>query len=154
MLRIILSSIIGTSLMTIYSYWEAERQREQFEEPMMLNKLIHRATSKTFMLKPSILPGWILHYSIGGLFNIVYDQFWKYSSLQPGVPGGFLLGVPSGLLGMAAWASVLHLHPDPPKTHLANHLKQLFTAHLIFGITSALTYRLVHNINRPGTYEV
>lgn len=140
-----MSSIVGTSLMTVYSYWKAKKHREQFEEPIMLGKLVKRTIPYKITPKTSIIAGWLIHYAIGGLFNLTYDQFWKKSALKPGAINGFLLGAPSGLLGMAAWATILNMHSNPPRTHLAKHLKQLFTAHLIFGISSAMTYRLLQN---------
>ena len=129
--------------MTVYSYWKAKKHREQFEEPVLLGKLVRRTIPQKITPQSSNIAGWIIHYTIGGLFNVAYDQLWKKSSLKPGAVNGFLLGAPSGLLGMAAWAILLHVHSNPPHTHLEKHLKQLFTAHLIFGISSAMTYRLL-----------
>ena len=64
MLRILLSCIAGKSLMIIYSYRKAKLQ-EQFEEPEMLGKLVHRLAPEKISQKSSIFAGWILHYSIG-----------------------------------------------------------------------------------------
>ncbi|MDT0642070.1 hypothetical protein RM553_04425 [Zunongwangia sp. F363] len=147
MLKILLCSIAGTSFMTIYSYRQAKRHQEQFEEPVMLSKLVHRIAPEKISAKASIPAGWLIHYSIGVSFNMVYDQIWKNSSLKPGLASGFLLGVPSGIIGMAAWFTALQLHPDPPHTHLRKHLEQLFIAHIIFGISSGLCYRLLEKNN-------
>ena len=45
-------------------------------------------------------------------------------------------------------------YPDPPHTHLKKHLKQLFFAHIIFGISSALAYQLLENVDNPGKDSV
>ena len=145
MLRIILSSIVGTSFMTVYSYWKAKKQQEQFEEPLMLGKLLHRAYPKKISYRSSKIQGWMLHYTIGGSFNICYDQLWRGTELKPGLKSGLFLGAISGLIGMAAWTTMLHMHRDPPHTHLRKHLQQLFTAHIIFGVTSAMAYRQAQN---------
>ncbi len=155
MLRILLSCIVGTSLMTGYSYWKAKKIQEQFEEPEMLGKLVHRLAPETISPQSSTLAGWTMHYAIGGSFVLIYDQIWKNTSLKPGVISGLLLGAPSGLIGMLAWATMLKTHPDPPRTHLKKHLKQLFFAHIIFGISSAMTYQLLEKTNnRSGKSSV
>lgn len=143
MLKILLCGIAGTSLMTAYSYRKSEKHREQFEEPLMLGKLVQRTIPERIPQKASVFSGWIAHYTIGVLFNMAYDRFWRNGPLEPGAASGFLLGAPSGLLGMAAWAAILKLHPDPPRTDLKKHLKQLFTAHIIFGVSSAVAYQVL-----------
>ncbi len=121
----------------------------------MLGKLVHRLAPEKISPQSSALAGWTLHYAIGGSFVLVYSQIWKKTSLKPGVVSGLLLGVPSGLVGMLAWATMLKTHPDPPRTHLEKHLKQLFFAHIIFGISSAMTYQLLKKKNnRSGKSSV
>lgn len=145
MLKVLLSSLAGTSLMTAYSYWKAKENNEQFEEPELLSKLAHRLAPDKISTEISIPMGWITHYAIGYAFNMAYDQVWKRGVMKPGIFSGLLLGAPSGLLGMAAWATAFKLHPDPPKTHLKNHLKQLFVAHILFGTSSAFAYKALRN---------
>lgn len=145
--NIAMANIAGTSAMTAYSYWKSYREQEQFEEPVMLGKMLHRLFPKTIAKGPSQVAGWLAHYTMGFLFNITYGLLWKKSTLKPDIASGMLLGIPSGWIGMGAWTLMLKLHPDPPQTDLKEHLKQLFTAHLIFGACSAVTYQKLQNLN-------
>ena len=127
--------------MTAFSYWKAKKKNEQFEEPKMLGKLMHNAAPGKIPLKTSIFAGWILHYGVGLAFNSLYHQWWKTKTTAPKAMQGLLLGVPSGAIGIIAWHTAIKLHSNPPETQLKDYYKQLFVAHLIFGLTSAIAYR-------------
>ena len=141
MFKVILSSLVGTSLMTIFSYWKAYKEKEQFEEPVMLAKLMRRSTSLPIRPVYSNTLGWLLHFSIGYLFVVIYKLIWSNTSIRPGVTSGLLLGIPSGVIALLFWYTVLKLHPRAPQTHLKAHLQQLFLAHLVFGSSAGFTYR-------------
>lgn len=148
--NLVMANLAGTSAMTAYSYWKSYREEEQFEEPEMLGKMLHRLLPQTIAIGPSQVAGWVAHYTVGFLFNITYGLLWKKSNLKPDIASGMLLGIPSGMIGMGMWTLMLKLHPDPPHTNLKEHLKQLFTAHLIFGMCSAVAYQQLQNLN-PST---
>ncbi|WP_276167372.1 hypothetical protein [Zobellia alginiliquefaciens] len=147
MWRILLCSIAGTSLMTIYSYRKSKKQREQFREPLLLGKFIRDTAPEKIPLSTAARLGWVAHYAIGAFFNMAYDRFWKNSALRPGAASGLLLGVPSGLLGMAAWCTALKGHPNPPRTDFQKYIRHLFKAHIVFGVSSAVTYKVIRKLS-------
>ncbi len=74
--QIALGALAGTIAMTLSSYLMAFLVKEQFKEPVLLGKLISRASfmSKSFL---SYFAGWIIHFTIGFFFVIVYHFLWQ-----------------------------------------------------------------------------
>lgn len=137
MKKVFLSSFIGTLAMTAYSYFRAYQEKEQMEEPKLLGKMVQN-------LKPelpkayTVETGWLAHLGIGYLLTQLYAFRWR--GKNPGLKEGLKVGVPTGLAALAWWTAALKLHPNPPQTDLQKHRQQLFTAHLIFGVVTALVY--------------
>jgi len=138
--RIFLSTLTGTSLMTLFSYVMSDMRRKQFREPVLLNKLLYR----TYVLRiPSDHPaGWIIHYGVGLLFNILYWIVIDYHGYRPGLFLFVVLGAISGILGCLVWEVTFQLHPDSPRTNFREFYGQLFFAHVLFGFGSWLPYTI------------
>ncbi|RZJ28662.1 MAG: hypothetical protein EOO48_09330, partial [Flavobacterium sp.] len=94
-LEIILETIAGTTVMTLFSYLMGESFRKLFSEPAMLNYII--AISKV-KLNPGLnnMLGWLIHYIFGLLFVIPYHIIWHFGWLDEDWQSGMLLGGISG----------------------------------------------------------
>jgi hypothetical protein len=130
------SGISGTSFMTLFSYIAANAENEQFREPQLLAALVKRIYTDITPKQAEAI-GWALHYMVGCMFTAAYQKIWKRTPLKRNALSGLLLGGISGLIGIAVWHTVFSLHPDPPRTHREGYYKQLFIAHLIFGLLAA-----------------
>lgn len=123
--KILSSGSIGTSFMTLFSHLVAESEQEQFREPELLGQLIqnlHDDIKKEYA-RPA---GWILHYLVGYMFVMIYEQVWKHTSAKPGLASGLVLGGISGVLAVFVWKKVFDLHPDPPQIDFKKYYTQLF----------------------------
>ncbi|HKZ38979.1 MAG TPA: hypothetical protein VJ184_15055 [Chryseolinea sp.] len=139
--KVMSAGIIGTSMMTLFSYLISEDKDKQFREPALLAILLKRIL-KSNNEKTFLLSGWIIHYNVGLLFTLLYDQLWQKTNAKPSVVNGMMLGILCGLFGKEVWKIVLRLHPNPPPIDRKSYFSHLVLAHAIFGIFAAIGYRL------------
>jgi hypothetical protein len=138
--KLLFAGFSGTSVMTLFSYVVSAVQREQFREPQILSQLIQRLVPAQGK-KISKAEAWLLHYSIGLLFNLVYDRIWQNTRFKPSNLHGLVLGALSGVVGMTVWKTTLELHPDPPGINFRKFGPHLLVTHLVFSIFSTIAYR-------------
>jgi hypothetical protein len=139
--KIISATVMGTSMMTLFSYQLSKLTRKQFREPELLSALLSRL--KLYNSKPPYaVDGWMLHYVAGSFFVMAYDKLWRESRVNEAYKKGALLGLASGFFGAEVWRQVLKLHPDPPRVDFKNYYKQLVVAHIVFGLFARIGYRL------------
>lgn len=139
--KILISAIVGTSAMTIFSYLVSESKNQSFREPEIVRQLINRlseSSSKEF----SQIAGWGAHYAIGLLFVVIFNELWERTKVKPSITSGALLGAGSGLTGIMGWKMMYEAHPNPPSKNLKKYFGHLMLAHVVFGVFSALTYKL------------
>ena len=147
-LKVLSAGVLGTTLMTAYSYALAAKKSKKFEEPVLLNKLTRRIAPARW-LKPGNenATGWLLHYAVGILFSIGFDQLWSKSQIRPSPKSALLLGGAAGLVGISVWKGTYMLHPNPPRDiDLKSYYGQLMVAHLIFGLFAMLGYQLPQSL--------
>lgn len=140
--QIILGGFIGTSLMTAFSYYLSNILDRQFKEPKLLYKLLKRSV----LFKEKRVPpvsGWLIHYSVGIILIMVYHLVWSFTSLEPSLLTGGILGFFSGIVGIGGWSFVFHMHSNPPSVDLKKFYLQLSVAHVIFGIFGAAGYMII-----------
>ncbi len=147
----LLSGVMGTSTMTLFSYAASEKEGQQFKEPILLHKLFRRALP--FLPgkrsgRSARFDGWILHYIAGFLFSAAYDRIWNKTRVTPSIPAGMMLGAVSGLAGIAIWDLMFRMHPDPPKVNVKDYYKHLMAAHVVFGVFAALGYRAPEGVEK------
>lgn len=142
-IRIVLGAFIGTSIMTMFSYYISSKLNRQFKEPVLLNMLYAGRGARGGSLKAVPGFGWIFHYFIGTIFVIVYHFIWKMTAVDPTFLSGSLLGLLSGFIGIAGWSFMFNVHPDPPIIHFRKFYLQLIAAHLIFGLGAVFGYKLI-----------
>jgi hypothetical protein len=141
--KIPVGTLVGTSLMTAFSYYISQHEKDQFREPVLLN-ILSRRLMNTNQGNYTGAFGWLAHYGVGALFVSAYDKIWKQSG-RPTLWSGLLLGAISGVVGIATWKLVFKLHPSPPTIDFKDYYRQLFVAHLIFGASAALGYKTFAN---------
>jgi hypothetical protein len=140
------AAMVGTSAMTLFSYGVSKEKQKQFREPELLGILI-RKLFPSLKFGNAVFSGWALHYAVGALFCIGYDRIWRDENKGPSMANGALLGAISGIVGVSGWHLTLKLHPNPPFIDLKKYYGHLLTAHVAFGIFSAVGYRLPKLLN-------
>jgi hypothetical protein len=139
--KTLISAVVGTSAMTIFSYLVSRTENKNFREPEILGQLVDRLptrTSKNF----AQVAGWGAHYAAGMVFEVLYAELWKRDNkIKPTVASGALLGAASGLAGILVWKVAFEVHPNPPAKNLKKFFGHLMLAHVVFGVFSALTYK-------------
>lgn len=147
--RILLATAVGTSFMTLYSYWMSKKEKQEFTEPVLLNKLSDRSPKLPEVDDPDDDPvGWTTHYAVGLLFVVSYYILWKRSLTHPTLAKGLFLGAGSGVIAIAAWKIMFATNPNPPKNDREGYYRQLFIAHLIFSTFAIYGYKLPDYIKR------
>lgn len=137
-----LSTIAGTSAMTLFSYLISEANDENYKEPEVLGQLIKRLPDGPSNEKARIA-GWGGHYAAGLAFELIFNEVWEREWMKPSIASGALMGVTSGVAGIVAWKVAFDAHPNPPVKNLKKYFAHLMLAHVVFGVSSALTYKLL-----------
>jgi hypothetical protein len=140
-LKMTSAAVVGTSAMTLFSYGVSKEKQKQFREPELLGILIRRMFPSV-KSDDAFVSGWALHYAVGGLFCIGYDRIWRHKNRKASIANGACLGAISGIIGVCGWHLTLMLHPNPPSIDLKKYYGHLLAAHIVFGVFSALGYRL------------
>ena len=140
--KILISAIAGTTAMTIFSYLVSEYENKNFREPEVLGQLVERLPVN-YSKKSALMAGWSLHYTIGISFVVFYHKLWKQKKIKPSITSGAMLGAASGLAGITAWKGMFEVHPCPQAKNLKSFFGHLMLAHVVFGVFSALTYKLI-----------
>ena len=144
--KILISAILGTSAMTLFSYLISNRKNKNFREPQVLGQLIHRLPVSASK-ESSQMTGWGMHYAIGTLFVICYSELWEQTKVEPTLTSGMLLGAGSGLIGVMGWKLMFEGHPNPPAKNLKPFFGHLILAHVVFAVFSAITYKITADKN-------
>ena len=145
-LKIIIATIAGTSVMTAFSYLASESFNKLWKEPVLINLVLSRAAINVSPSRKSAL-GWIIHYVIGLAFVISYHLLWKYYEIDPTWFCGLILGIGSGFIGVISWYFLFMLPTEKPKIKFKQYYLQLFKAHILFALTVVAVYRLCIMLN-------
>jgi hypothetical protein len=138
--QIIFSAIAATSVMTLFSYVVSESARELYKEPVLLTYLL--SSFKIEVSAPTkVFLGWFLHYIIGIAFVIVYHLLWFYDIAEISWLAAFLFGAISGVIGILGWILLFEITPKKPNIDFDGYYKQLFAAHIIFGLVAFVVYK-------------
>ncbi len=143
--KILISALVGTSAMTLFSYLISNKKNKNFREPQVLGQLISRLPVSVSKESAQVA-GWGIHYAIGTLFVVCYIELWHQTKVKPSLTSGTLLGAGSGLIGVGGWKLMFESHPHPPAKNLKPYFGHLILAHIVFGIFCAITYKLTDGI--------
>lgn len=137
---ILISGLVATTVMTLFSYVVSNFKAKQFREPELLNSLISR--SEIIELKPSKkhFLGWIIHYLIGWFFVVGFSFIWEYTQFSADIISGAVLGMAAGIIGIFGWIMMFKLNQNPPEIDFSQFYIQLIIAHILFGISAAIIY--------------
>lgn len=137
-LKLLATATTSTLLMTAYSYYKSVKHKDEYVEPQLLAALINHTRSSEKINENLWSPvGWSIHLATGLSYDLVYEQVWRRTNLKPNFLNGALIGAVSGVAGIGIWKAVISLHPNPPKIDYGRFYRQLFGAHIIFGIASS-----------------
>ena len=138
---ILLSALIGTSLMTLVSYAVSKIRKKEFFEPMILNRLLYRIDAFP-KRNPNHIAGWIIHYTMGLLFSVGIWAIIESFVNNLGVLIFMALGAFSGIIGCIIWEAIFQFHPYPPKMKFNEFFVQSFIVHIVFGIGCWIAYTI------------
>lgn len=140
--KIIIAGLVGTTFMTLYSYWMSKKEKQEYVEPVMLNKLLARSDKLPEIDNEESNPaGWGLHYLAGIAFVTSYWLIWNRALKNP-TPGNILLiGVSSGISGIAVWKLLFAQHDNPPHNYRYGYYRQLLIAHIVFAAFALASYK-------------
>jgi Na+/proline symporter len=150
--KIIIAGVAGTTLMTLYSYYKANKEKQQYREPVLLNKLINRSEVLPDKIHDNHPAGWVSHYAVGILFVTAYYLFWKKALHNPTPYRIAVVGALSGGVAIAAWKLMFASNDNPPDNNRYGYYRQLFIAHIIFSISALAVYKISADV-QPGAQE-
>lgn len=151
--KLILSAAAGTTFMTLFSHLVAEIEDENFSEPLLLAKLLHSAVP-AINKRTSKALGWTAHYAVGAAFAAPYQAYLSKNHKHPTVANSLIAGAAGGLAGIAMWKTTFKVHPLSPNLPYGKFYTQLFAAHLIFGLVTGATLRLLEKRSAEQTDNV
>jgi hypothetical protein len=138
MRKIIMTSLVATGGMTLFSYLLSKIFDKQFLEPALLNQLVFYRRKEQ---KKHHATGYLIHYGVGFFFTVIYRWLWKKNPSLQRDSASLTLGFINGLIGIAGWRYTFLLHPAPPRVDKKNYFLQLLAAHVVFGFLNGLSYR-------------
>lgn len=140
-IQILISSLVATSVMTLFSYIISESFRELYKEPVLLSYCLTTLAISLSAKAKNIL-GWIIHYIIGFLFVIGYYLIWKNEIMNENWTAALILGAISGIIGIVSWVIIFKISDYKPKIDFKGYYLQLFLVHVIFGLSAFAVYTL------------
>jgi hypothetical protein len=141
--KIAIAAFAGTTFMTLYSYWKSKKERQQYIEPVVLNKLVDKSENLPDIQNEALHPaGWVLHYLTGLGFMAAYWLLYRRLVKYPNARRIIIAGAISGVIGIAVWKTVFAQHKKPPYNNRYGYYRQLFIAHIIFTAFALTTYKI------------
>ncbi|PZR22624.1 MAG: hypothetical protein DI539_05215 [Flavobacterium psychrophilum] len=146
--KIIVAGIIGTTFMTLYSYWKSKQEKQEYVEPVMINKLIDKSDNLPQVDDNDTHPaGWGLHYLTGIAFVSAYWLIWHKALRKPTTSKILIIGIASGSIGIAVWKLLFTQHDNPPHNYRYGYYRQLLIAHIVFSAFALAGYKALGYIN-------
>jgi hypothetical protein len=143
--NLVIAGLVGTAVMTLFMYGMTFLTDRVMKVIKILGTMLTFQTTAKGGLSDSswsIMVGTIAHYVVGLSFALVYYEIWRAGLGEPNLRFGVIAGFISGLVGILGWRVYFALHPRPPQiVPLKSYLITLLAAHVVFGVSVALTYR-------------
>ncbi|MBE8726434.1 hypothetical protein [Flavobacterium hungaricum] len=144
-IQLLITAIISTSAMTLFSYLISESFKKLYKEPLLLKLILDRfdITISEFL---KTIYAWVIHYLIGFIFVIGYHLLWFNKIVPLTILSGLYLGAVCGIIGIISWIIMFRLSGFYKKSFDKGYYVQLFFAHIIFGLTAFLVYTNIISI--------
>jgi len=132
-LRILLSAVTGTFLMTAFSYAMSAAFRKLYEEPVLLDSVFRRLGLPA---RPTYRRAWawMTHFLAGCVFAVAFEWYWLRDGLT--ITTTLIGGAVAGIAGILVWMVTVRI-PDTKPPVVPSYYLQLFIAHLIFAFGAA-----------------
>ena len=141
-LRIMIGALVGTTMMTIFSYLISVGFQKLYKEPVLLKYLLLKSGA-SLTKKETAAGGWILHYAIGILFITIYHFLWTSNSIALTWLNGLFLGIASGIVGILGWFVMFKISKFKSDIDFAGYFVQLLFAHIIFALSAVAVYKFL-----------
>ncbi|MCH4822113.1 hypothetical protein ML462_02920 [Gramella lutea] len=130
--QVILAGVLGTVLMTAFSYFLSKVRSRQFKEPKLLNMILRRSSHEHMNPSNNSFIGWVVHFSIGIILMTLFYLFHLIFSFRISFLSIFLYGIITGAMAILSWHLMFYISPRPPDVNLNEFYIQLFIAHVLF----------------------
>jgi len=137
LLKVIIAAILGTVLMTTFSYVISRIKSQQFKEPKLLNMILRRSTYEMNPSNNSIL-GWVVHFSIGVILMTLFYIFHLTFSFSISLVSILIYGISAGILSIISWHLMFMLRLNTPDIALKEYYIQLLISHVLFALGAAV----------------
>ncbi|MAS70047.1 MULTISPECIES: hypothetical protein [Zunongwangia] len=141
---LVIFGIIGTTMMTIFSFIYSYITNYSFNEPNLLNYVL--VTSEFLFLRrlgEQQIIGWIFHYLIGIAFAYLYYKGIDIYDFDSTLPNGVLYGIILSVLGISGWACLLFKNFPIPDIYFKGFFFHLILAHLVYGLSIAVCFEFL-----------
>jgi hypothetical protein len=132
----------GTTAKTFFSYAVSSIQRRNFRDPELLGDALCDIMPhlRSQYIK---IANWNIHYALGFMFTMLYAKALQEVKIDPNTRNGIVLGALTGCAGIVAWRIAKNISSKPLWRNPLHLLSHLSTAHLIFGVVSAVAYKVL-----------
>ncbi|GAA4312705.1 hypothetical protein GCM10023115_31010 [Pontixanthobacter gangjinensis] len=137
LLKVLMAGILGTVLMTAFSYAVSRMKSQQFREPRLLNMILRRSTYDMNPSNNSFL-GWVVHFSIGVILMTLFYILHLTFSFNISFLAILIYGISAGVLSILSWHLMLTISPNSPDFILREFYLQLLIAHILFAMGAAI----------------
>ncbi len=141
-LRIMIGALVGTTMMTIFSYLISVGFQKLYKEPVLLKYLLLKSGA-SLTKKETAAGGWILHYAIGIFFIATYHFLWKLDCIALTWLNGLFLGIASGIVGVLGWFIMFKISNFKSDIGFTGYYIQLLFAHIIFALSAVAVYKFL-----------
>lgn len=138
--ELVFISIIATSGMTLFSYALSSLKKQQFREPQLLNTILNDSSIITISFNKNHGLGWLIHYTIGLIFTVLFYFLYKINWLELDALPTFLFGIGIGLVGVIGWKSMFSVFKSIESIPLGKFYFHLVLAHLTFAISLTVSF--------------
>lgn len=140
----IVAGFVGTIAMTSIMYLYANLTQEDTRVVHLLGAMITGNEYLPAQRKPKVLfAGIISHISVGILFCFAYFLLWNWGVFAITWVDSVTVGALSGIIAIIVWRLYFMVHQNPPKISLKHYFIALFISHIVFGVVTVNTYRLI-----------
>ena len=135
-----MAALIGTSLMTLFSYAISRWHNEVYAEPVLINIMLSVPDDRSKNVSHK-LAGWLLNYLIGFLIVLLFDCLWFTDIVSFSLGSTIVLGLSLGGVGVVSWRLMFFIAFYQPPVHQKVFYAQLFVAHFLFAIAVFMVYQ-------------